>query len=59
MAAEVLRQAGGTDSAGRHKGSVTIYMNDGTAWDYYGEITVTYDNAGCPDVTPGKCLAGW
>lgn len=51
VAAEVLRQQEAQTLPESTQGSVTIYMNDGTVWGYYGEITVTYDSAGCPDVT--------
>lgn len=33
------------------QGTVTIYLNDGTVWGYYGEVSVTYDRTGCPQVT--------
>ena len=33
------------------QGTVTIYLNDGTVWGYYGEVSVTYDRTGCPKVT--------
>ena len=29
----------------------TVYLNDGTVWGYYGEVSVTYDRTGCPKVT--------
>lgn len=33
------------------QGTVTVYLNDGTVWGYYGEVSVTYDRTGCPKVT--------
>ena len=33
------------------QGTVTVYLNDGTVWGYYGEVSVTYDRTGCPQVT--------
>ena len=33
------------------QGTVTIYLNDGTVWGYYGKVSVTYDRTGCPQVT--------
>ena len=33
------------------QGSVTIYLNDGTVWGYYGNVSVTYDRTGSPEVT--------
>ena len=33
------------------EGTVTIYLNDGTVWGYYGKVSVTYDRTGCPQVT--------
>lgn len=33
------------------QGTVTVYLNDGTVWGYYGEVSVTYDRTGYPKVT--------
>ena len=33
------------------QGTVTVYLNDGTVWGYYGEVSVTYDRNGSPQVT--------
>lgn len=58
VAAEVLRQQEAQTPPEGTQGSIVIYMNDGTAWGYYGEITVAYDSTGCPDITMEPC-GGW
>ena len=50
---EIAREALSSRLPGQEdtQGTVTVYLNDGTTWGYYGEVSVTYDRTGCPQVT--------